>query len=196
MVRINEIVETVDNKADYDRIMSVKNMLSRYFTITGNLKINEQNLIDLDGSCEIKHSIVSISRLPVKFLQVSSWFYCSGVDLESLVGAPQKVGGDFYCSNNKLTSLVGAPKTIGGEFSAAGNMLTSLEGVPEYFFRGTFTWHAQMPLLRLVGKLCGLLDAPLCTEILRTYVGKATRSSILACQKELIDAGFEDNASW
>ncbi|MBR1756760.1 MAG: hypothetical protein IJ738_04270, partial [Alphaproteobacteria bacterium] len=59
------------------------------------------------------------------------YFNCSGNQLTSLKGAPQKVGGNFNCSYNQLTSLKGVPQKIEGSFNCSENQLTSLEGAPQ-----------------------------------------------------------------
>jgi hypothetical protein len=59
------------------------------------------------------------------------YFDCSNNQLQSLQGAPQKVGGYFNCYNNQLQSLQGAPQTVGGYFSCHDNQLQSLQGAPQ-----------------------------------------------------------------
>ena len=73
-------------------------------------------------------NLISLKGAPQ---EVGGWFSCPNNKLTSLEGAPQKVGGDFNCSNNKLTSLKGAPKTVGWTFDCSENQLTSLEGAPQ-----------------------------------------------------------------
>ena len=67
----------------------------------------------------------------IDFGEVTGDFNCSGNQLISLEGAPQKVGGNFSCSINQLTSLKGAPKKVDGWFDCYENQLTSLEGAPK-----------------------------------------------------------------
>ena len=62
---------------------------------------------------------------------VTGDFYCSGNDLKSLKGAPEKVGEHFSCSYNNLKSLEGAPEKVGGDFWCHTNDLKSLEGAPK-----------------------------------------------------------------
>ena len=72
-------------------------------------------------------NLISLKGAPQ---EVGGWFSCPNNKLTSLEGAPQKVGGDFYCYNNKLTSLEGAPQKVGWAFDCSWNQLSSLEGAP------------------------------------------------------------------
>jgi len=67
----------------------------------------------------------------VEFGNVTKDFDCSGNQLQSLKGAPQKVDGDFRCFCNQLQSLEGAPQEVGGDFICSRNQLQSLEGAPQ-----------------------------------------------------------------
>ena len=58
-------------------------------------------------------------------------FSCSGNELTSLSGAPQKVGGNFDCSWNRFVSLQGAPEQVGGDFKCLDCCsLKSSKGAP------------------------------------------------------------------
>jgi hypothetical protein len=139
--------------------------------VEGRWLINPNtDLVDVvDGG--VYMSDMSLTEIPVKFGEVTSYFncsynqltslvgapqsigggfYCSYNQLTSLVGAPQSIGGGFYCSYNQLTSLVGAPQSVGGDFDCRGSQLTSLEGAPQSV-RGNFYCHGNR-LTRLVGK--------------------------------------------
>jgi hypothetical protein len=118
--------------------------------VEGRWLINPNtDLVDVvDGG--VYMSDMSLTEIPVKFGEVTSYFNCSYNQLTSLVGAPQSIGGGFYCSYNQLTSLVGAPQSVGGDFDCRGSQLTSLEGAPQSV-RGNFYCHGNR-LTRLVGK--------------------------------------------
>jgi hypothetical protein len=129
-------------------------------------------------------------------------YLCSTNELTSLEGSPQEVSR-FSCCQNKLTSLIGAPRFILNSFDCFENPLTSLEGIPERTGAMRLSYSANLPLLRLlklssessfsfVNIIQGMREV---TQILRRYKD-GSRSSILTCQKELIDAGYEGNASW
>jgi len=66
----------------------------------------------------------------IKFGVVTGYFYCAGMELESLEGAPIKVLEEFDCSGNKLTSLEGAPKEVGWDFNCSANKIKDLKGAP------------------------------------------------------------------
>ena len=101
-----------------------------------NYTINGDGSIDVDGDVNLSNKI--LTKLPLKFRNVSGCFYCHSNQLTSLEGCPQSVGGNFSCSYNKLTSLEGSPKSVGGNFNCSYNQLTSLEGslksVGGYFY--------------------------------------------------------------
>jgi hypothetical protein len=131
---------------------------------------------------------------------VKRGFYCNSCQLDSIVGSPRKMKM-FNCRDNNLTSLRGCPEVE--ELCIRGNPLTSLEGLcisnKLRFF--TLDWTPELPLLRLLmlkHSAFGDLDERSEVEnILDKYrSANISRSNILACQKELIDAGFEGNASW
>ncbi len=131
---------------------------------------------------------------------------CVGSGLRSLEGCPEIIHGEFTCSRNNLVSLQHGPRHVEGNFDCSDNPLTSLEYLPAII--GGYVkipWSKDLPLLRLVryrsvylyNKLS--LNGPqkLPEKILSKYTSpEATRRDIIVCQKELIDAGFEGNASW
>jgi hypothetical protein len=93
-----------------------------------NYTINTDCTIDVD--CGVNLSFKKLTKLPLKFRNISGFFTCSHNNLTTLEGAPQSVS-DFYCTDNKLTTLVGAPESVGGEFNCQDNNLTTLEGAPK-----------------------------------------------------------------
>jgi hypothetical protein len=94
-----------------------------------NYTINSDGSIDVDGNVYLNSE--GLTKLPLKFGNVSRSFFCYSNELTSLEGSPTNVGFDFLCSNNKLTSLIGAPKKVGNTFYCKNNKLTSLVGCPE-----------------------------------------------------------------
>jgi hypothetical protein len=93
-----------------------------------NYTINN-GLVDVSGNVNLSDK--KLSKLPIKFGNVSGDFYCDTNQLTSLDGTPQFVGGDFYCYRNQLTSLKDAPKEVGESFNCDDNRLTSLDGAPK-----------------------------------------------------------------
>jgi len=98
--------------------------------------INSDGSIDVDGDVGLNNQ--RLTKLPLKFRNVSGDFYCSYNDLTSLEGCPQTVGGDFYCLNNQLTSLEGLPEIIGGDINCIDNYISDFRGVPELFEGGFY----------------------------------------------------------
>jgi hypothetical protein len=96
-----------------------------------NYTINEDGSIDLDGNFYLHNSNGNLSRLPLKFRNVTGDFTCNYNQLTTLEGAPKSVGGGFYCGHNQLTTLEGAPQSVGGGFTCVNNQLTTLEGAPQ-----------------------------------------------------------------
>ena len=101
-------------------------------------KLNSNGRYDVNDDInleECKQFIDPNGKLTIKFNKVTGNFICGTVngslELTSLEGCPEKVGGDFYCYNNKLTSLKGCPEKVGGSFDCEFNKLTSLKGCPE-----------------------------------------------------------------
>jgi len=101
-----------------------------------NYTINSDGTIDVDGSVYL--SGLRLTKLPLKFREVTGYFSCGENNLTILEGAPKSVGGYFYCSNNKLTTLEGAPQSVDGHFLCYNNSLSTLEGAPQsvggYFY--------------------------------------------------------------
>jgi hypothetical protein len=114
----------------YNKLFESENSihkLCREYRIT-NYTINDDVSIDVDGNVDLSYR--SLTKLPLKFRNVSGYFSCHYNELTSLEGCPSSVGGSFYCDYNELTSLEGCPSSVGGDFSCNDNKLTSLEGSP------------------------------------------------------------------
>ena len=93
-----------------------------------NYTINTDGSIDVDGNVNLSRK--GLTKLPLKFGNVTGYFYCYNNQLTTLEGSPKEVGGYFYCSYNQLTTLEGSPKEVGGNFYCDNNKLTSLKGGP------------------------------------------------------------------
>ena len=95
-----------------------------------NYTINSDGSIDVDGSVNL--SLLNLTKLPLKFRNVSGSFNCYHNQLTTLEGCPTNIRGNFYCDNNNLTSLEGSPNSVYGYFNCDYNNITSLEGAPTY----------------------------------------------------------------
>ncbi len=112
---------------------------------------NKDGSYDVEGYVDLHD--MRLERLPLRFRNVSGYFYCGNNQLITLEGAPKEVGkgfnckdnnlitleggpeyvgGDFDCHFNNLTNLIGAPKKVRKDFDAVHNKLTTLEGAPKY----------------------------------------------------------------
>ena len=90
-----------------------------------------------------------------------------------------KVGGHFYCNSNQLTSLVGIHKLIkkiDGRFNISFNPIRE-GGIGLLLIDGLKEIKSNHPALDIINK----------------YVSRG-KMGILACQEELIEAGYEEFA--
>ena len=94
-----------------------------------NYTINEDKSIDVSRSVNLASK--NLTKLPLKFKNVSGNFYCYDNNLTTLEGAPETVDGYFSCGSNNLTTLEGSPRRVSGNFNCRNNRLTTLEGSPE-----------------------------------------------------------------
>ena len=110
------------SKEEKDRIDSIckEYKIKKY-------KINPDGSIDVSG--EVSLSLLGLTKIPLKFNNVTGDFKCYGNNLTSLEGAPITVGGNFDCESNVLISLFGSPITVGGDFCTGYNNLNTLEGI-------------------------------------------------------------------
>jgi hypothetical protein len=113
----------------------------------------KDGLVHVDGSVNLYNK--GLTKLPLKFGEVSGYFDCSNNQLTSLEGAPSRVGGNFTCWNNQLTSLEGAPTRVGGSFNCSYNQLTSLEGAPEVVEKNFYCHNNKLTTLKGGSKVRG-----------------------------------------
>jgi len=107
-----------------------------------SIDVNDNVILDFKG----------LTKIPIKFRNVSGDFNCSNNNLTSLEVCPKTVGGSFDCSYNNLISLEGSPKTLGGDFYCDNNKLTSLKGSPETVVGNFYCYN---------NKLTSLVGSPL-----------------------------------
>ena len=101
--------------------------------ISGNYTIDKKTLT-INSSSTITITDEKLVELPsyIHFGVVKRGFYCNACpSLESLEGAPEKVGRNFACNDcTSLTSLEGAPKEVGVDYYCSDcTSLKSLEGI-------------------------------------------------------------------
>jgi hypothetical protein len=112
----------------YEQFEDIDAICHKY-RITG-YTINSDLSISVDGDAHLWWK--RLTKLPVKFKEVSGNFWCNSNSLTSLEGCPERVGGFFNCEFNNLTSLEGCPKYINGDFWCQGNNIYTFEGVPDF----------------------------------------------------------------
>ncbi len=93
------------------------------FTISSDLYVTVHSNVNLNGKLKTAH-------LPVKFKMVNGYFDISNNNLKNLDGSPELVMKDFNCSHNKLESLLGAPMKV-GDFDCSHNELKNLSYCPK-----------------------------------------------------------------
>jgi hypothetical protein len=187
MVRLAEIVNN-----SKDAILAT---LHEYFSWEGWTKVDDDGLVSTETDIGLRTPPPN-GILPVKFDIVGGHFRCAKCELVSLEGSPRIVGGAAGFSGNKLTSLKGGPQHVERNMFLKNNPLTSLEGLPETNGVIILNWSRDLPLLRLVGRSVTIHGNEEVETIFDDLVGKSSRRDIIECQKQLIAAGFEGNASW
>jgi hypothetical protein len=127
--------------------------------------------------------------------------------VSSLHNMPDVVNGWFSCSHNNLTSLQGAPQQLSGLLGAINqtdDSLVSLTGLPFDAKAVFFTWHPEMPLLKLIEFPGGLGvfhrhgsgEHFYRLEDLIMRFRKKGKSHVLNLALELKKQGLEGNAKW
>ena len=113
----------------------------------------KEGLVNVHG--DVNLSVRELTKLPLKFGEVTGDFSCSWNKLTSLEGAPSRVGGHFNCILNRLTSLEGTPIRVGGDFSCSWNKLTNLEGAPEVVEKNFYCSNNKLTTLKGGSKVRG-----------------------------------------
>ena len=111
--------------------------------------------------------------------------------------------GDFNCWSNGLKSLEYCPKIVNGNFNCSDNKLKSLKGIHKQLHQINGTFFARGN--PIVSNVIGILLVKGCKKIhinneeveaiLNKYLPNTSGMlSVLECQSELIEAGYEDYA--
>jgi hypothetical protein len=129
--------------------------------------IIKDGLVHVDGSVDLYDK--KLTKLPLKFGEVSGYFICSLNSLTSLEGAPSRVGGYFDCSYNQLTNLEGAPSRVGGDFNCSYNNLTNLEEAPEVVEKGFYCSNNKLTSLKGGSKVRGTRYWPFNNQLINFY---------------------------
>jgi hypothetical protein len=121
--------------------IKIKNICKKYGI--KNYTINEDGSIDVGGYVYLNAK--RLTKLPLKFRNVSYDFYCSANKLTSLEGSPISVSGSFYCYGNNLTTLEGCPESVGGNFNCENNKIITFEHLP-LSINGDFSCGGKNPI--------------------------------------------------
>ena len=90
--------------------------LCKEYNIT-KYTINDDYSIDVDGHVDL--SSKELTKIPIKFNNVTGFFSCVGNMLVDLENAPRRVEGNFLCQHQyygSFISLKGAPEYVGFRF--------------------------------------------------------------------------------
>ncbi|WP_419769496.1 MAG: hypothetical protein ACNI3C_09125 [Candidatus Marinarcus sp.] len=108
-------------------IKDIEDWLDKYSI--DNYAVSENFQVTVYGSVNLKGKLKS-KRLPIEFKLVDGYFDISDNELTSLEGCPPHVTKDFNCANNKLETLFGAPNKV-GDFNCSYNKLKDLSYAPK-----------------------------------------------------------------
>jgi hypothetical protein len=161
-----------------------------------------------DFDCD-QMDLTSLAGAPEK---INQHFHCSNNKLTSLAEAPLEIAGDFICTNNRALTELGIKKPIkiGADFWLYRCGLTSLKGIHRQVKQilGVASFEANPIRSHMLGllKIEGLQEIKFDLE---NHGGAKTKGDtvtaiinrhlengrdVIACQDELIDAGYEEYA--
>ncbi len=208
--RIGTILHTITNFPDgYD--------IDGSLTIRSNVEILPIGIRVITGSFNCNNTMItSLTNAPVS---VGS-FDCSRTKITSLEGAPRRVLKYFDCSVTDITSFRGAPEYVGGNLHAGFTPITDVQHFPKYVGRNASITNTDISSLHnahhylhdvkiggqlfLPDRCTHLLSLIYCNDIskiggpagsyiMNKHLAKKERD-IFACQEELIEAGFIEQA--
>jgi Leucine-rich repeat (LRR) protein len=172
--------------------------------VTGSFDCQANQLTSLLG-CPAKvgsfscydNKLTSLEGGPVEIKD--GGYSCSDNLLTSLLGCPTEIKGTFNCYNNKLSSLAGFPAKLDGRGNCYGNNLTSLQGIHKQLKEAKSLDFSANPIKsHVLGllKIKGLETIELSRKGVQDIINKhlAGERDVMACQDELMDAGFEEYA--
>lgn len=137
-------------------------IFNRHFKATGQVRVNDDGTIDVDGDCEMTArpgGNAAGNRMPVRFGRVTGTFDVSSQGLTSLEGSPATVGKGYVANDNPLRDLQGISSIdieSGTVLHLENCNLTGLQGIP---------WASRIYLSRNHGlkSLQGIPDQGICS---------------------------------
>ena len=179
--------------------------------VRGNLLLEHMGLESLRGCPTKVDGNFSVANNQLKSLAfgpkiVTGHYWAHRNDITKLDGIAQEIYGDLTLFFNELTDLKGCPPTLSSDLEIQSNPLISLEGFPQSIAGWvTLSYTDSLPLLRTVSALNINLLVPRqqggndtktrLQPILNQYAGQGIKS-VMKLKKDLINAGFEENARW
>jgi hypothetical protein len=134
-----------------DRAMYVGIIESKMFDMGYSKKsffVDDKGLVTLDGSFVFSEEFQTIGgnemsekeykpeyfyELPVYFRKVTKDFILEHVPLRSLMGCPERIGGDFRVISTEIETLEGCPLSISGDiFITDNSFLKEISFLPKY----------------------------------------------------------------
>lgn len=134
----NDLSFRDEKTSDGKYIVDFKGNLEFYSSDRDKLKSLTNDMFvwgNVDGSFAYNTYGGKLETLEGAPMRVGRRFTCNGSSkLKTLEGAPEYVGGSFNCNlNRSLTSLKGCPKYVGGHFAVAQNAkLKKLDYMPDH----------------------------------------------------------------
>ena len=176
------------------------------FVISRNrsLKSLEFGPEEVDGDFLAKECLLTSLDFAPKI--VKRHFNVNFNKIGSLVGCPEYVGMGFEAERCGLTSLEGITPRIGEEgdrknttIVLVGNKISNLKNIHKHlkYCKGTILFQGNpiksniLGLLKIQSLQGVIFDDGILTKIMEKYLPEG---DLLACQQELIDAGYEEFA--
>lgn len=95
-----------------------------------NYHILKDLSVKVEGDVSLSGKLANLSKLPLRFHEVTGDFDISDNELVTLEGCPKRIGGSFLAYKNELVSLKGGPIEVGKNFVILKNNISSLEYSP------------------------------------------------------------------
>jgi len=213
-MKLNEVVKTTKQRAMLlNAKPGLKEWADRWLTDTdAEWRVTKDGKIDvINGNVHLSFNCLVEGVLPYSFGTCYGNFKIlqgpTSKNLKTMVGCPKIVGGDFSIFSRLVVDIEGIPQIVGGQINFVGTNIESLSEIHKKLkeCRGeiiTLPSATKSSVLRLL-----LIKRLLIVrQLLPKKVGPEIRWSnilnkhlqgdrdVLACQEELISAGFKEFA--
>ena len=192
-------------------------MIDTVSTIHGKLDLkyylangNKNNVLDVEQDVDLR--CLKLLKIPLKFNEVGGFFDISNNQLKTMKNAPVSVGiqegASFLASGNFLSSFEYSPVEVGGHYFIDENNITSLHDIHKHVKRIDYSLcidfnkieDSMLGILLIAGlksvssKEHNIVIERKLLNIINKYIKYPDNSKIFCCQKDLIDAGYEEYA--